>query len=242
MDVKDNAYRAKTDADYLGDVIVANENLIWHSCHKYVGNPDKLALYNGLEKDDILQLGRLGFIKAVNAFDPDRGIRFSSFAVITMVREIRCFLRDSSSIIRPTRSAYNLKIQIDKLVDDLGMTPTPEEIADLLDESVDKVNKVLILSDTPFYIDGSERPLDLIDCSTDLEREVLDDTYLQDVINSLLPQLSEVEQAVLHLRLDGYSQTQVAKRLNISQMRVCRAIKKVATILRHNEKLKTTES
>jgi RNA polymerase sporulation-specific sigma factor len=103
-----NIDKCKTDSDYLGEAVVANENLIWHSIHKYVGKPEALARNNGIEKDDIFQLGRMGFIKAMKAFDTTRGIKFSSFAVTAIVREVRCFIRDSASIIRLSRTAHSL--------------------------------------------------------------------------------------------------------------------------------------
>jgi RNA polymerase sporulation-specific sigma factor len=104
--------RCETDKEYLEKVMLENENLIWFSIRKYIGEPIKLAVHHRIEKDDLLQLGRLALLKAIKRFDPKRGVKFSSFAVTAIVREVRCFLRDKTTVIRPTRSASQLLSKI----------------------------------------------------------------------------------------------------------------------------------
>ena len=116
-----NIERCKVDPDYLGEVMIANENMIWYAIHKYIGKPEVIASNYGIEKDDISQLGRMGFIKSIKAFDTNRGIKFSSFAVTAIVREIRCYLRDSANIIRLTRTAHALLNDIKKVEKDLDI-------------------------------------------------------------------------------------------------------------------------
>ena len=87
MDDNHNIERCQMDEHFLGDCILVNENLIWHAVHKYIGKPELLTRNHCVEKDDILQLGRLGFLKAVKAFDTSRGVKFSSFAVTAIVRD-----------------------------------------------------------------------------------------------------------------------------------------------------------
>ena len=127
----ENIERCKVDESYLGDVLLVNEDLIWHSVHKYIGKPEVIIANNCIDKDDILQLGRLGFIKSIYAFETSRGIKFSSFSVTAIVREIRCFLRDSGSIIRPTRTANELIHKINRIDKELGYTPPIEELAEM---------------------------------------------------------------------------------------------------------------
>lgn len=94
-----NIERCKVDQQYLGDVMLVNENLIWHSIIKYIGYPDRVAEFNQLEKEDLFQLGSIGFIKAIRSFDTERGVKFSSFAVTAILREIKCYLRDNTGLI-----------------------------------------------------------------------------------------------------------------------------------------------
>lgn len=243
MDVKENILQAKHDGDYLGNVLIANENLIWHSVHKYIGKPDIIVNNNCIEKDDILQLGRLGFIKSVKAFDVDRGVRFSSFSVTAIVREIRCFLRDSASIIRPTRTANDILNKISRLEQDLGYLPTTEEISFLLDESEEKILKALCIGKTVKYLDEpvsestSVTVLDTLDNGEGIESNILDKIYVDTVIKVVKERLTEKEISVLEHRIKGLNQTQTAKRENISQMRVSRIMQKVATLIHENDRL-----
>jgi len=233
-----NIERCKVDPDYLGEVMIANENMIWYAIHKYIGKPEAIASNYGIEKDDILQLGRMGFIKAIKAFDTNRGIKFSSFAVTAIVREIRCYLRDSANIIRLTRTAHALLNDIKKVEKDLGYTPSVEELSMLLDEDEDKISKVLQVGKPVKYLDeqvkdNNNHNWDLEDKSLDnIEDIVVNKVYIDSIIDSIRNKLSEVELNVLKSQLNGFSQTQTAKEQNISQMRVSRIIKKIANLIK----------
>lgn len=108
----ENLERCQVDREYLGELLLVHEDLIWRSIHKYVGKPEMIARAYCLDKEDILQLGRLGMIKAVRAFDTGRGVRFSSFAVKVIAREVKCFLQDygSSFIDAASLSEHETKV------------------------------------------------------------------------------------------------------------------------------------
>lgn len=239
MDISENMIQAKEDPDYLGDVLLANENLIWHSVHKYIGNPDAIVKNNCIEKDDILQLGRLGFIKSVKAFDTDRGVKFSSFAVTAIVREVRCFLRDSASIIRPTRTANELITKIKWLEVEWGEHLNIEDTAILLDESEEKIIKAMQIGQPVKYLNEPISSvqsqeltfLDTMESGVGIEEDIIDRVYVDSIIDTVKEKLTEKELLVLQHRIGGYNQTQAAKRENISQMRVSRIMKKVAKLL-----------
>lgn len=248
----ENILRCKEDSEYLGDVMLVNENLIWHSVHKYIGKPENLTKYNCVEKDDILQLGRIGFIKAINAFDISRGFKFSSFAVITIVREVRCFLRDTGGIIRPTRTAKDLLNKIYRVENELGYLPTTEELSYLLDENENKIIKVLQVGRPVKYLDdfislpssGSATQdsitlKDTLNDSIEVENTLVETMYIESILNYLKHKLTDREYDVLNMRLLGYSQTETANVLNISPMKVSRALKKTANIL--SDDVKCTE-
>lgn len=241
MDLVGNIERCQVDENFLGDSILVNENLIWHSVHKYIGKPEVIIKNHCVEKDDILQLGRLGFVKAVKAFDTGRGVKFSSFAVTAIVREIRCFLRDSASIIRPTRTATELINRINRLEHDMGYLPTTHEIALLLDEEEEKINKALQVGKGVKYLDepvGADDQqaqavtlMDTIYSGENIEDGVVDRIYVDAVIESVKSKLSEKEVTVLKHRVEGFNQTQTAEMEDISQMRVSRIMRKVAKML-----------
>lgn len=238
----ENIRRCKEDSDYLGEVILANEDLIWHSVHKYIGKPESLVKQYCLEKADILQLGRMGIIKAIKAFDIARGVKFSSFAVITIVREINCFLRDSGTIVRPTRTATTILQHIHKVEADLGYLPSIEELSVLLGENVDQIKKALDVGrpvkylQEPFFQGSSasnevSTAMDVLkDEGKDVEEYVLDKLYVASVLGQLQEHITTKEWQILQLRMAGYNQTQTAQFLNVSQMCVSRAMKKIQNI------------
>jgi RNA polymerase sigma factor (sigma-70 family) len=241
-----NLVRCKTDTKYLGEVIIVNEKLIWHSIHKYVGKPEVIARNNGLDKDDIYQLAVMGLIKAVKAFDVDRGIKFSSFAVTAMYREVRCYIRDSSSIIRLSRTAYNLLNDIKKAEDELGYSPNTSELALLLNEGEDKIIKALQIGKSVKYLSESI-PVDglcpkgkapaledvLVDRSINIEADAVDKFYMQDIVRALKPQLSNIEFKVLLGQLGGLTQAQIADQCEISSMKVSRSMRKIMGLARN---------
>lgn len=239
----ENIEKCKIDAEYLGDVMTVNENLIWHSVHKYINKPEIIVKSNCIEKDDILQLGRMGFIKAIKAFDTTRGIKFSSFAVTAIVREIRCFLRDSGSIIRPTRTAKDLINRINHIENDLGYMPSVDELGDLLDEDKGKIVKALQVGRPIKYLDETIARtddmtlLDMIDCSEEVEEDIVQEIFVSNVIEALTEKLTPLELDVLKMRLHGLSQTHTANKENISPMKVSRIMKKIAGLIQETPEL-----
>jgi RNA polymerase sporulation-specific sigma factor len=239
-----NVEKCKINSGYLGDVIIANEDLIWHSVHKYVGKPEVITANYRVEKDDILQLGRLGFYKAVMAFDTGRGVKFSSFAVTAIVREIKCYLRDSANIFRPTRTANELIQRISRIETDLGFLPSITALSEMLDEPKERIKKAVQVGKNVKYLDenikqapsvaaaiGTVTFLDLLEDKAQVESDVLDKVLVDTVIESIKDRLTEEEVRVLRTRIEGYNQTQTAEKERISQMKVSRIMKKVAALI-----------
>lgn len=245
LDIKENVERCKTDEEYLGEVILANENLIWHSVHKYIGKPEMICRQYGIEKDDILQLGRVGFLKAVKAFDPDRGVKFSSFAVTAIVREIRCFLRDSAKIIRPTRSANNLINRINKIEHELGYLPSIKDLAAILGEDEEKIEKAIRIGRSVRYLDepiskkndtNTITLLDTLNSGIEIEDDVLDRIYIDSILEKVKDRLSEKELRILQHRINGLTNLEVAEQENLSKMIVNQIMKKVARLIEEQSK------
>jgi RNA polymerase sporulation-specific sigma factor len=248
LDSMDNIEMCKVDPEYLGDVMLVNENLIWHSIHKYIGKPEKVVRNMCVEKEDLIQLGRIGFLKAIRAFDTRRGIRFSSFAVIAIVREVKCFLRDSASIIRPTRTASELMTRIHRIERELQSLPPVADLAMMLDSDVESVTKAMVIGKKVVYLDEPHRNqgqskgpdcevtmLDLIMDQQVLEHDVVDKVYAETVVEWLRGRLKEEEIRVLQWRMCGFNQAQAAEKERMSQMRVSRIMKKISNLLHDHE-------
>ncbi|WP_074083717.1 sigma-70 family RNA polymerase sigma factor [Paenibacillus helianthi] len=232
---------AKRDSDFLGDLLILHETLIWHSVHKYIGKPEKLVQNYCVEKDDIVQLGRLGFIKAILAFDTGRGVKFSSYAVPSIVREVRCYLRDNAPIIRPTRTAHELMNQINIRTGNGSEEESVELLAKNLKKPEEQIKKAMLIGSRVKYlqekvtdgssIDSDPTYMDFLTSSDNTEEEATDSSYVKDIVASIQEHLSELELRVLQHRIAGLNQTQTAETENISQMRAGRIMKKVAELL-----------
>ena len=198
---------------------------------RYVGLVSHLARRfrpRGDEMDDLVQVGFIGLIKAIDRFDAGRGTSFTSFAVPTIMGEIRHYYRDVEQALPLPRRLQELRFraagEVDRLTQALDRPPSRQEIADTLETTADDVAKAT--AGRPLSLDGAARPLSqdsalgraLRRQDADLER-----SENRADIAQILSLLSPRERIVLYLRFYvGLSQGEVAKRMGISQMQVSR--------------------
>ena len=181
----------------------------------------------GENPDDLFQVGCIGLMKAIDNFNPELDVRFSTYGVPMIVGEIRRFLRDNNAI-RVSRSmrdmAYRAMQAKENFIHEFGREPTIEEIAKKLDCKKEEV--VLALESVvdpvslyePVYSDGGDTifVMDQVGDSND-DRDWLEEISLRDAIRSL----GEREKKILTLRfLAGRTQTEVAQEIGISQAQV----------------------
>ncbi|MGQ4511447.1 SigB/SigF/SigG family RNA polymerase sigma factor [Streptomyces sp. DW26H14] len=198
------------------------------------------------EMEDILQVGTIGLIKAIDRFDLSREVEFTSFAVPYIVGEIKRFFRDTSWAVHVPRRLQELRVELAKAKELLGTRldrePTVGELAELLDLSEDEVVEGLVA--TNGYTAGS---LDLPtgDDSTtggvgrtfaDVIGE--DDPDMEKVENlhalaPLLEKLDDRERAIVQMRFGGeMTQSQIGAELGVSQMHVSRLLNRILGRLR----------
>ena len=184
----------------------------------------------GENPDDLFQVGCVGLLKAVNNFDPDLDVKFSTYGVPMICGEIRRYLRDNSAL-RVSRSvrdtAYRVLQCKEKLLGELGREATLEELAKAMDlplaavsEAVDAVSAPISLYE-PIHSDSGD-PLLVMDQISDPKST--DDRWLEELaLRDALSALGEREKRILRLRYyDGKTQTEVAKAVGISQAQVSR--------------------
>jgi len=217
--------RCKTDKEYLEKVMLENENLIWFSIRKYIGEPIKLAVHHRIEKDDLLQLGRLALLKAIKRFDPERGVKFSSFAVTAIVREVRCFLRDKTTVIRPTRSASQLLSKIKQTICELQYTPTTKDLACLLDTTEEQIIKVMRVAGDVVY---AEFDLPETRC---FENEIVDRIYVREILQDIAFRMTDIEMQIVLDRLSGMTYEQLSNKYRVSENHVVAVMRKAAGVL-----------
>lgn len=210
--------------------LLAEENagLIWSVARRFSGR--------GTEMDDLYQLGALGFLKAVEGFDPAFGTRFSTYAVPKIAGEIRRFLRDDGAI-KVSRSIKERSAQIrsvrSRLTNVYGREPTIQEIATHSGISAEDIAVAEIATQEVESIQketGSEGfTLENVLTDTDSEEKMLEKLALRQAIS----QLPQREKTVIDLRFyHGLTQERIARFLGVSQVQVSRIEKKAVGHLR----------
>lgn len=188
----------------------------------------------GENPDDLFQVGCIGLIKAIDNFNCDKDVRFSTYGVPMIIGEVRRYLRDYNSV-RVSRSirdtAYRAMQVKEQLTNQNNREPTIEEIAKELD--IPKENVVIALEAIvepvslyePVFSDGTDTiyVMDQLGDSND-DNNWLDEIALKEAIRSLAPR----EKKILSLRFfKGKTQMEVAEEIGISQAQVSR-LEKVA--------------
>jgi RNA polymerase sigma-B factor len=193
--------------------------------------------------DDLVQVASLGLVKAVERFDPERGFAFTSFAVPTIVGELKRYFRDTAWALHVDRSAQEWARRIAdarrEIATRLGRGPTVGELAEYLECSSEEVLDGLqvveafdtVSLDAPRPTDGDGVVSRLDALGDEDERLVLVDD--QATIFAAAQRLGERERQILFLRFNqDLTQTEIADRVGVSQMQVSRLLRRTLQRLR----------
>ncbi len=193
----------------------------------------------GEPMEDVIQAGTIGLIQAVDRFEPDRGVAFSTYAVPTVVGAIRRHFRDATWSMKVPRRVQELRGKIDaahdSLTQDLGRSPTVAEIAERASVDAQDVLDSLELSRVRemTQIDAvAPDGAPLADRIGDLDASLagVDDA---ETVKKLLDSLPEQERIVVKMRFfDGMSQSEIASKVGVSQMQVSRLLSRSLAKLR----------
>jgi RNA polymerase sigma-B factor len=238
----------KTDRDLLrryheqGD-LEARERLI----EQYLPLVRSLARrysYRGEQLEDLVQVGCIGLIKAIDRFDVDRGVELTTYATPNIIGEIKRHFRDKGWSVRVPRGLQELNVRLSHLVEDLTVqlerSPTIAELAKAAGVEEEEVLEALesgqayatlsLSAPTGGGEEGSD--LDPLESLGELEHEyeVSEDRA---VLAPGLRVLDERERRILHLRFfEGLTQSQIAQQVGISQMHVSRLIRRALDKIR----------
>jgi RNA polymerase sigma-B factor len=193
--------------------------------------------------DDLRQVALVGLLKAVERFEPDRGLRFSTFATPTIVGELKRHFRDRGWAVRVPRRIQELHLQLVKVVgtlsQELGRSPTAEEIARRTGTRVEDVLEameaggVYRLASLDAALANEERSA--LDLSARLGEDdpEFDGVERRDELGELLQHLPPRERRIVFLRFfEGMTQSEIAEEVGISQMHVSRLLAKSLDSLR----------
>jgi RNA polymerase sigma-B factor len=197
----------------------------------------------GEPSDDLVQIASLGLVKAIDRFDPEREIKFSSYAVPTMLGELRRYFRDSGWALHVPREMQERVLRVnaamERLSAGLGRSPSPQQIADELDLPVEDVLEA-IAANAAYEASSLDTPLASRDDAgqsiaetfgeEDEQFELVEDRVS---IGPALRTLPERERLILHLRfVEDLKQSEIAERIGVSQMHVSRLIRRALEQLR----------
>ncbi|GAA4435475.1 SigB/SigF/SigG family RNA polymerase sigma factor [Actinokineospora soli] len=196
----------------------------------------------GEPQDDLLQVATVGLINAVDRFDPARGTDFLSFAIPTIMGEVRRHFRDTCWSLRVPRRLKELHLAVStasaELSQTLGRAPTPSEIAAHLGESIEDVYQGLeaaggYRSRSLDEVLGPDEDSASVSDRIGFEDQALAEIDQQETLQPLLAELPERERRILVLRFYGnMTQTQIAEKVGLSQMHVSRLLSRTLSRLR----------
>jgi RNA polymerase sigma-B factor len=192
--------------------------------------------------EDLVQAGLFGLTKAIDRFDAGQGSALSSYAVPTMLGEMRRYLRDHTWSVRVPRGLQEDVLRVNRAVGELetelGRSPTPVQVAERLDIDLETVLEALTAgrayraSSMEERVGGDSDDLSLADTlgADDVE---LDRRELMVSLRQADHVLDDRERFVLHLRFaEDRTQTEIAERIGVSQMQVSRILRQILDKLR----------
>lgn len=215
-------------------ILIENTGLIWSIVKRF--------LNRGHEGEDLFQIGCIGMLKAIDRFDTEFDVAFSTYAVPMIAGEIRRFIRDDG-IVKISRKIKENQMKImhqrEIYINEKKQEPTIEElekICDLTKEEIvmamDASRNVESIDKEMYSKDSAYTLMDLAEDDTNIEETVLNKIMVQ----QLMDMLESKERKIINLRyFKNKTQSQVAKEMGMTQVQVSRLEKKILNSMR-NEK------
>lgn len=195
----------------------------------------------GVDEDDLFQVASLAMVKALDRFDPEKGVKFVSYVIPSMVGEVRNYFRDSARLIRLPRRGVQLAAQVNhargELEQALGRSPRADEIANRLNVRLEDVLEALEIYNHRTISLDSEDEETPIENFVGAEDAALEAFETSEQLAGAMSALSERERSVIRMRFfENLSQRQIAEKLNLSQMTVSRVERQALDALKKNIK------
>ena len=204
---------------------------------------NSIACKSGVSNEDLIQVGSLGLIKAIESFDPKHNAKFKTYATYFIKGEIKHYLRDKAGIIKAPRELQELVSKISSTIEELYKNgvenPSSDDIAKVLNIDVDKIENVLNIEkyktviSLDQYLKGDEEDFSLLDKIPSGDYEEIMNSYenkimLEEAIRKLPEELKQIIELCYYYDM---SQREISEKLNLSQMQVSRRLKKALNML-----------
>ena len=232
--LRDGDGSAATQTVARDDLVHLHLSLVEHCARRFRNR--------GEPYEDLVQVGTIGLIKAVDRFETDRGVEFSTYATPTVIGEIKRHFRDKGWAIRVPRRLQELRMQIGgatgELTQKLGRSPTPRELAEVIGCSVEEVMEGIESSHAYATLsldasdDADDGPPGLL-ATLGVEDANIEHVEIRESLKPLLEGLDEREKRILLLRFfKNMTQSQIADEIGVSQMHVSRLLTRTLAQLR----------
>ncbi len=210
-----------------------------------------IAMQSGVNNEDLIQVGSLGLIKAIDAYKPDMNTKFRTYATYFIKGEIKHYLRDKAAMIKAPRElqelVFKISTTIKKLNEEGVEDPTAEDIADVLGLSAAKVEEVMNIDkyknalSLDQYLMGDDEDFSLLDKIPAGDYKEFMNSYedkimISGTIKKLPPELRQIIELSYY---EDLNQREIAEKIHISQMQVSRRLKKALNkmyeLIKNNE-------
>lgn len=187
----------------------------------------------GIEYEELYSAGCIGLLKAVKAFDHNRGVQFSTYAVPVILGEIKRLFRDGGAV-HVSRSLKELSLKVQKLCDEFrhreGREPTVGELSELSGESQEDISEALCVSRPLISLTSGDEEEGQIDVPVESPDESIVDVL---ALRQIMARLDTNDRALLELRyFRNMTQSKTAAALGMTQVQVSRREKKLLTQMR----------
>ncbi|HEX6231440.1 MAG TPA: SigB/SigF/SigG family RNA polymerase sigma factor [Actinomycetota bacterium] len=228
-------FEALPDEGAREELVIRHRPLALYLARKFVGRGESL--------EDLEQVASLALLKAIDRFETERDVKFSTFATVTIVGELKRHLRDRGWAVRVPRPLQELAVRVGGLMpelwQELGRSPTVREIAERVGSSEDEVLEALDAAQA-YTADSLDAPAGDEDRASPAESLGAHDERFEQLegwrsVAPLIERLPERERAILYLRFfEEKTQSQIAAELGISQMHVSRLLGRTLSLLREH--------
>lgn len=211
--------------DQKKPLAVENLGLVHLCANKFRGR--------GIEYEELYSAGCIGLLKAVKAFDTERGVKFSTYAVPVILGEIKRIFRDGG-IVKVSRSLKELSVRIQKIREDFiksnGREPLLSELAELSDTDISEVSEALCVSQPVISLTAGNDEENQIDIPSEApDSEIVDILALRQIMS----RMDKADRFLIELRyFKGFTQSKTAKILGMTQVQVSRRERKLLSGIR----------
>lgn len=218
-------------------LILAHTRLVINLAKRFANRGEPLK--------DLIQVGNVGLIQAIDRFDTTRGVEFVTYATPTILGEIKRYFRDKGWTLKVPRRLQELNQQatkaIDALTQEFSRSPTIHELASHLELSEEEVLEALELGqaynplslDAELNVESDDSAAKLLDLAGGVDKEI-EGLTAKEALTDALMQLPQAERAIVVLRFfKNYTQMEVAKKLRVSQMQISRLQQRALRKLRY---------